>query len=250
MMDVGVLVLAGSSKEDWVEKYGVKSKLELPVGGDKPLIVHTWDSVKGAGFPAIIATDPWLADKYHLDPHVDATSDIVQTLVNAAQKLSTEYILIISADMPFVTSESVKQLIAESEAGGDRDIYVLIVPKEGVEKLVPGAPRTYVKIREGYFKLANGVLLRKSVFLREAHLADDLLGNRKNPLRIASILGFGTIIRAVTGTLDVPYIWKMIETKFHVKAFPVFTSRAEFGFDIDKEEHYTKTLELLQKEAN
>jgi len=41
----------------------------------------------------------------------------------------------------------------------------------------------------------------------------------------------------------------MIESRFHVKAYPVFTSRPEFGFDIDKEEHYLKTLELIEKEA-
>jgi len=34
--------------------------------------------------------------------------------------------------------------------------------------------------------------------------ADDLLGNRKSPLKVATILGLGTIFKAVTGTLDVP----------------------------------------------
>lgn len=249
MMDVGILVLAGSSKEEWVEKYGVRSKLELPVANDDPLIVHTWNSVRETGLPAVIATDQWLADKYRLEPNVEATSNIVQTLVNAAEKLDTKYLLIISADMPFITADDIKQLLAEAEAGGDRGVYVLIVPKDAIEEAFPGAPRTYVKIKEGYFKLANGVLLQKELFLKNADLADDLLGNRKNPLKIASMLGFGTIFRAITGRLDVPYIWKMIETKFHTTAYPVFTSRPVFGFDIDKEEHYTKTLELLKKEA-
>ena len=249
MMDIGILVLAGSSKEDWVEKYGVQTKLELPVEDETPLIVHTWNSVKETNLPCIIATDSWLAEKYNLQPHVDASSNIAETLANAASQLNTEYLLILSADMPFVTAESIKQLITESEAGGERDVYMLIVPKEGIEQTFPGSPRTYVKLREGYFKLANGVLIRKDFFMREVRRADDLLGSRKSPVKVAGMLGFGTILRALTGTLDVPYIWKMIETRFHVKAYPVFTSRPEFGFDIDKEEHYEKTLELLKKEA-
>jgi len=250
MMDIGILVLAGSSKEDWVEKYGVQTKLELPVENETPLIVHTWNGVKETNLPCVIATDSWLAEKYHLEPHVDATSNIAETLTNAAQQLDTEFLLVLSADMPFITAESIKQLIKEAQEGGERDIYVLIVPKESIEQAFPGAPRTYVKLKEGYFKLANGVLIRKDFFMSEVKRADDLLGNRKSPLKVATILGLGTIFKAVTGTLDVPYIWKMIESRFHVKAYPVFTSRPEFGFDIDKEEHYLKTLELIEKEAN
>jgi len=74
-----------------------------------------------------------------------------------------------------------------------------------------------VKLKEGYFKLANGVLIRKDFFMREVKRADDLLGNRKSPLKVATILGLGTIFKAVTGTLDVPYIWKMIESRFMLK---------------------------------
>jgi len=83
MMDIGILVLAGSSKEDWVEKYGVQTKLELPVENETPLIVHTWNGVKETNLPCVIATDSWLAEKYHLEPHVDATSNIAETLTNA-----------------------------------------------------------------------------------------------------------------------------------------------------------------------
>jgi len=134
MMDIGILVLAGSSKEDWVEKYGVQTKLELPVENETPLIVHTWNGVKETNLPCVIATDSWLAEKYHLEPHVDATSNIAETLTNAAQELDTEFLLVLSADMPFVTAESIKQLIREAQEGGERDIYVLIVPKESIEQ--------------------------------------------------------------------------------------------------------------------
>jgi len=129
MMDIGILVLAGSSKEDWVEKYGVQTKLELPVENETPLIVHTWNGVKETNLPCVIATDSWLAEKYHLEPHVDATSNIAETLTNAAQELDTEFLLVLSADMPFVTAESIKQLIKKLRRGESATSMCSLYPK-------------------------------------------------------------------------------------------------------------------------
>jgi len=80
------------------------NQLELPVENETPLIVHTWNGVKETNLPCVIATDSWLAEKYHLEPHVDATSNIAETLTNAAQELDTEFLLVLSADMPFVSN--------------------------------------------------------------------------------------------------------------------------------------------------
>ncbi|NPV87928.1 NTP transferase domain-containing protein [Coprothermobacteraceae bacterium] len=244
-MDVGILILAGSSEEPWTKKYGVRSKLELPINGT-PLIVKTFQAAADTGIPYVVVTDPWLAQGYGIEPYAIATKDIVSTLLAGAEALDTEYLLVLSADMPFITAEGIQELIKEAESLPTAELYVLIVSKELLDQRFPGSTRTYVKLKEGQFKAANGVLLKKEVLLREAPRAEYMLKNRKNPVMFAGILGWTFIFKALTGQLDIPYVWNKVERQFGLKAQPVFTRRAEFGFDIDKEEHYLYTLELLK----
>ena len=75
-------------------------------------------------------------------------------------------------------------------------------------------------------------------------LWEQLIGNRKSPLRQASIIGLGTLIRVFTRNIGLEELVDTVSERIGIKGRAIVWSHAEACMDVDKPHQ----LELLRKD--
>jgi molybdopterin-guanine dinucleotide biosynthesis protein A len=142
-------------------------------------------------------------------------------------------LLFCTADIPALTSQMVSEHLADCQPF-DHYAYYAFVLKERMEERFPGSRRTYIRLRD--MKVAGGdmVIIRTELTEVNRSLWDTIAGGRKQPWRIARIVGPGTILQLVLGRLTV----QMIESRArHIFDRPVrvlVSPHAELAMDADK----------------
>ncbi|TCP52704.1 MobA-like NTP transferase protein [Tumebacillus sp. BK434] len=183
---------------------------------------------------------------------------LVANLLDAVQRLQeqgcSEYLLISSCDIPFLTAEAVTGFLDACPPGAD--FYYPVVRKEACEQQFPGVRRTYVKLKDGTFTGGNLFLVRAAVLPPLRARLNRLFAHRKRPLLLAREFGLGVALSfawsALLGTLTIGRLEREAERIAGIKAKAVITGYAEIGTDIDKlsdlallEQLVTNTKEVI-----
>lgn len=172
-----------------------------------------------------------------LPGNVIATGEtLVENMQRGAAALRGEqltHLLFVTGDIPLVTAEGMSDFIHASLASGGALTYP-IIPQEACEARFPGAKRTYVKIKEGTFTGGNAIFTEASLLDDKQALIQDLYMARKNPLKLAGILGWATVARMLTGSLTISYLESVATRILQAPIRAIITRHAEIGFDVDK----------------
>ena len=158
-----------------------------------------------------------------------------------------ERILIVTADIPLLTTTAIDDFVSLclQQKG---EMFYPIVKKETNESKYPGSVRTYVHLKDGTFTGGNLILLDAGIVDRCIPVAKKLVQYRKSPLRLASYIGLGVLIRYLLGSLSVKDVEKKVSSLMGVHAVAVISSFAEIGIDVDKNSDLAVVKEhLLEK---
>ena len=170
--------------------------------------------------------------------------ETMQAGVAVLAPMQPTHILFITGDIPLVTVEGLDGYLHASLASGAALSYP-IIPKASCEQRFPGTRRTYVKIHEGVFTGGNAILCSQQHLPQVYALVEDLYAARKNPLKLAHILGWPTVLRMLTGQLTLPYLEAVASRLLAAPVRAIITESAEIGFDIDKAEDLTAVERAL-----
>ena len=168
-----------------------------------------------------------------LTPAGDSLVENMQRGAKALAAMQPTHLLFITGDIPLVTPEGIEGYLAASLRTGASLTYP-IIPRQVCEQRFPGAKRTYVRIREGVFTGGNAIFTTESLLTDKQALIQSLYAARKQPFRLAQILGFATVLRMLTGTLTIPYLERIATNLLGAPVAAVITPYAEIGFDVDK----------------
>jgi GTP:adenosylcobinamide-phosphate guanylyltransferase len=165
--------------------------------------------------------------------------------VNKALELDpkTEYVLVASSDIPGINAEMVDWLI-ETCMQTKEDIYYGVVPREVMETRYPGSNRTYTKLKD--IQLCGADMHISHVRMATEHLDmwEELIGNRKSPLKQAATIGFGTLLKVATRTITLDDLVVTVTKRLGITGRPIIWEHAEPGMDVDKPHQ----LELIRED--
>ncbi|MHB9107126.1 MAG: NTP transferase domain-containing protein [Armatimonadota bacterium] len=167
---------------------------------------------------------------------VAAGASIVENMQRGANALIDEkvtHLLFVTGDIPLVTPEGLENYIRNSLASRAALTYP-IIPREASEIRFPGARRTYVRLREGTFTGGNAIFATANLLDDKAELIQGLYAARKQPVKLAKLLGLGTVLRLLTGTITLPYIEAVATRILGAPARAIISPHPEIGFDVDK----------------
>jgi molybdopterin-guanine dinucleotide biosynthesis protein A len=236
---VGVLILAGGGEKDraLAVSEGAAHTSLLMIGGRtvlagmlgafeqtpevKEIVVVGTPAVRAALPPGVIS--------------VEAQGEAGNNLRLGLAAAREEWLMVSPADIPFLTPQIIRDFLREAFATGAELIYP-IVRRQDYEQRFPEGKRTYVSLREGTFTGGNIVLVKRNLLQQLLPLIQDLFRNRKNPLGLAGILGFGFILKLLFRLLDLSAIEKRASQLVAGKAVALPTRQAELALDIDKRE--------------
>ena len=155
----------------------------------------------------------------------------------------TEYVLVASSDIPGINAEMVDWLI-ETCIQTKEDIYYGVVPREVMETRYPGSNRTYTKLKD--IQLCGADMHITHVRMATEHLDmwEQLIGNRKSPLKQAQIIGLGTLFALFTRRLTLDDAIRRVCERIGIQGRAIVWPYAEPCMDVDK----PNQLELLRED--
>lgn len=231
------LILAGSrpGETDPVAAFaGVTHKALIELQG-RTLLERVATALRAAGAArvAVALSDPAVrAEAERLDLLVIAAAEGPAESVAAAAEVLGTPLLITTADHALLEAAWVQALVAGAPEGCD--VALLLAEEAVVVRDAPRTKRTYYRFRDGRFSGCNLFLLRTPQSLGAIALWRTVQAHRKQPWRIASLLGLGTLAGYALGRLTAGEAVARLGRRAGVEAAVV---RSPFGLaavDVDK----------------
>lgn len=144
--------------------------------------------------------------------------------------------LIVSPDLPFINSESICDFL--KGVPKDAELALPAVTKEDFLKEFPGAKNRFNRLKEGNLTLGSVIFARTSAITANTGLFQDAHNARKNPAKLAGMLGPAFIFKYLAGTLSVKDAETRLSLITGAKTHAVMNSSPLLAFDIDNEIDY------------
>jgi GTP:adenosylcobinamide-phosphate guanylyltransferase len=146
---------------------------------------------------------------------------------------SARKILLVSSDIPGITSEMVDWEV-ETTSGSDVDLCYSVVTREVMEARYPGSKRTFTKLKG--MELCGGDMnvLRTSVASMNTDIWEKLIASRKNPVKQAAIMGFDTLLLMLLRVITLDEAVKKVTARLHMTGRAIVIPYAEIAMDVDK----------------
>lgn len=163
--------------------------------------------------------------------------------VNKSLELNkkSEYVLVVSSDIPALKGEMVDWLIETCMQTKD-DLYYGICPRDVMEARFPDSKRTYTHLKNMDVCGADMNLTHVRMATEHLDMWESLIGSRKSPLRQAGVIGFGTLFAYFMRRLTLEDVVQRVSERIGIKGRAIIWEHAEPCMDVDKPHQ----LELLR----
>ena len=250
---IDCVVLAGSPNNGSLREVSNEVHEALIRIGDRPMIDYVLRALlacREIGRVVVVGPD----DLREVLPGARAellppAGSLMANLERGLQALGDrQHVLVSTSDIPLLSGPVVERFLAQC---GDRSaqLYYPVVSETTMAARYAGAKRTYVRLREGRFTGGNMVLLHPSAYGRCRRLAAKFAANRKNPVKLAGIVGVGLLIRFITGTLTLRAAEDKVTALAGITGKVVVAQDPEIALDVDKAEDYELVLRALAQRS-
>jgi len=246
---LNAIVLAGGKEDLEGNVHGYKSLLSLK---GRPMIDYVIEALRNANDINEIAVvgpvdelSAYIADK--VDYIICEGGSMLDNVINGLKPfVSDGHVIIMSSDIPFITSDAIEHFVEQSELSG-ADFCYPIIERSVNETKFYDFKRTYIKLKDGTFTGGNAVYIAPSIISDHMELIEELIEARKQPLKMIEIVGGALAIDLATGRATVEAIEKRIAQVFGIKAKAIISPYAEISQDVDKDDDIKATLRILEE---
>lgn len=251
---MNAIVTAGGIPQpgDKLYKYSQgKSKALIDVAG-KPMIQWVLDALGDANevdqviVIGLEAKDNLQCKKpVHYIPNQGRMLANIVAGVNKSMEINkdVEYVMIVSSDIPTVKSHMIDWLVQTSMQTKD-DLYYGVCPREVMEARFPNSNRTYTKLKDMQICGADVNIIHVSMATDHLDTWEQLIGNRKSPLKQASVIGLDTFFQLFTRQFTLQGLVERASERIGIQGRAIIWSHAEPCMDVDKPHQ----LELMRAE--
>jgi len=145
----------------------------------------------------------------------------------------TEYVLLVSSDIPALKSGMVDWLVDTSMQTRD-DIYYGVCPREVMEARFPTSHRTYTKLKDMQVCGADINIIHVSMTTDHLDTWEKLIGNRKSPLASAAVIGWDTLFQLFMRQFTLQALADRASQRIGIKGRIIIWDQAEPCMDVDK----------------
>lgn len=251
MDKVDALILAGAPAGPDLDPSGEAGSRAMIQLAGRSMLAWVVDALRGCPLIGrIAAVGRVTADG--LDSVIEPGGDLVTNIRRGLESLrTTSPVLLTSSDIPLLTAEAVEDFVSRA-LPMEADMVYPIVPRSECEKRYPGLKRTYVKTADGVFTGGNIMLVRPDFVDRSWDTIAEAYAARKQPLRLARIIGTGALARVLVGqfvppALRVSTLERAASRALRAKIAALVSDYPEIGEDVDKPSDLAAIGGLLMK---
>lgn len=243
---VAVVLAGGDRGDDLAAEGGVDAKALLPIDG-QPMGAYVLRALRDS---ALVSHTVYVGPTEGrmgglIDTELPAGERLVDSLalgLGAALSRDASSILVLSADVPWITGVMITRFVSACLDLGPVDLYYPIVREEVSRARFPDHARTFVRVREGRFTGANLALLTPGGATALLPLIDRVYRGRKNPFALAAIMGLDVLSSFVLGSASLPLLERRAAQLLGRRAKVVIAEDAELAADVDKATHLPGVL--------
>jgi molybdopterin-guanine dinucleotide biosynthesis protein A len=177
---------------------------------------------------------------------VEPGADLFDNVRIGLEAAKTEYVVICASDVPLVTRDIMKRFLDACEVSG-ADFCYPVSSQEDCDRLFPGVKRTYVALREGTFTGGNIFFVHKPAIGRAWPMVEKMIGYRKSPLKMASVLGPGLLLKFALKMASVAELEERVAELLDLKPKAILGADPEIGVDVDKPSDLELCRRILAK---
>jgi len=169
---------------------------------------------------------------------LDTIKNVINRILNLKEAESDTYLLFVATDTPFITYESINDIIFRLDYI-EGDVFLPIVSKEVYEVRYSNEAsklRTFVRFKNDSFCNTSLFIIKNEIVGNFLDLLENILKNRKKPLKLAEIFGYDILSKLILKNLTVIELEERINKLFNIKAHAILTNYAELAFNIDKKQ--------------
>lgn len=250
----GAIVLAGSLNNGSLQTHStVDYEALIPMGGKLMVeyVVKALNSASAVKKIAVVGPREKLLQAPALRGSilVQAGASILENIQLGIQNLGfTRKILVVTSDIPLITAGAIDDFILRCD-DETVDLYYPIIPRRIIESHYASARRTYVSLKEGVFTGGNIFLFNSVILPGCLDKGEQLIEARKNPLRLASMLGLSFLLKFMTCSLSLQEVEEKFSDLLGIKGKAVISGYPEIGMDVDKPEDLELVVKLLDSSA-
>jgi molybdopterin-guanine dinucleotide biosynthesis protein A len=236
MIILNAIILAGSQPTE--NENIIKNKALIDICG-KTMVEYVAQALKEAALVEKIIVVGSKEELFNslsgkVDAIIDSNSDITDNILSGIEYFNAlDDLLICSCDIPLLSPKAVDDFISRAKEM-NVDFCYPIVEKSVNEKRFPGSKRTYVKLKDGTFTGGNIFFVNPTVISKTYVLTKNLIENRKNPLKMAKLLGFSFLVNLLSGKLTINKIENKVSRIFGITAKAIISNYPELANDVDK----------------
>lgn len=242
-MQYDAVVLAGGESSGELRKIAPYDNEALIIIGKYPMIYYIYHALRQSALVDRIVVSGPVDSLRSLLPRDDrlyfvpggenAVASFTQAVDFLKEQGIGENLLILPADIPFITAEAIDDFIGRSQET-EAEFYYSITRREVNEEKFPGVKRTYVKLQDGVFTGGNLFILRSQAIDRVLDLACQLVQRRKNPIAMGKLFGLGLVFKYLFGRLSIAMVEKRFQEMMGIRGRAIISPYAEVGVDVDK----------------
>ena len=161
-MKLDVIILAGAPNDGPLKEMSDTEHEALIKIAHLPMVEYVLKAVNQAqytGRVVVVGPQKELEESIQekADFFVEGSYSIKDNILRglAALEDGSDYILLMSSDIPLITAEVIDKYIQACLQDGKADLYYPIIPKESNLEKFPEAKRTYFQLAEGVFTGGN-----------------------------------------------------------------------------------------------
>ena len=234
--DVVAVVLAGGGIDRLAAEAGVAFRALVPVSG-KPLGSYVLDALAASRRVSRVVLVGAEALPGAADVRLPAGERLVDSVAlgcGAAIGLSARRLLLLSADLPWLSGQVVDRWLDQVPAA---DLVYPAIPRQAAMASFPGQRRTFVRLKSGAYTGGNLFLVASAAVPGLLPWIERAYRARKDPLSLARLIGVGTLVRLLLGRATLEGLAQRVGRLTGLEVRVEVTPEAAIGADVDRPEH-------------
>lgn len=144
-----------------------------------------------------------------------------------------EVLFSVSSDIPAITG-AIVDWMADQVSAGEYDVYYNFITRQAMESRFPGSKRTYTRFKDAEVCGGDLTAFRSQLLTSDGGIWQELVSARKNVLKQAAIIGYGTLFKLLMRQLTIEEAVARVSRRLGLRARALECPYPEIGMDVDK----------------
>ncbi len=188
-----VLLAGAPAGPEIASLHNVEWRSDAVIAG-KRMIEWVLGALRDSGrISRIILVGPHASDA---DQQIEPGETFLENMMKGVRAAEGPFVLVASSDIPLADGHAFAALV-DRGLELNADFVYPVIRKDACDAKYPQLKRTFLKVKEGTFTGGNAVLIRRDFALRAEGRIESLYQARKEPLKLARMVGVGALIRVI-----------------------------------------------------